>query len=549
MRIRWAVSVLCAVLAARLGAQVPEDASRRREDLRALAEGLPRLHPNAFHDVSREEWERAVSALDAAAPSLDREEFAVGLMRLVAKIGDGHTSLAPFFNGKLGFHAVGARLYAFSDGIFVRAAERARRDLVGAKLVAVGGVPVDEAFRRVAEAVPHDNDQGLRQVVPFCFGIPEMLHGVGLGSPREAAWTLEKEGRRFDVVLPGAGLLGADGRGHFGSAAWTTPDDWIDARAASGAPAPLWTRHAGDLHAMEYVPERRLLYVAYNAVADAPGDSVAAFFARAFRFAAEHPVDRLVLDVRNNSGGNNYLNAPIVRGLLRSHLDARGRLFVVIGRATFSAAQNLVNDLSRFAEPIFVGEPTGSRPSQYGDHDPLVLPRSGITVMVSRMYWPDRSSPDPRRWTAPDLAAPLSFADYRDGHDPALEAIETYRSIARTLAPAIAAGDPAAVEREARAFPSDPASAAATEREANALGYDLLGDGRLSLAIAVFRANVGRYPKSPNVHDSLGEAYLAAGDPARARACYRETLALDPGNAHAERMLRRIDERETGGKR
>ncbi|HWC64523.1 MAG TPA: hypothetical protein VG777_00465, partial [Thermoanaerobaculia bacterium] len=421
MRIRWAVFVLSAAFAARLGAQIPDDPAARREDLRALAEGIPKLHPNAFHDVPREEWRRAVSSLDAAAPSLDREEFAVGLMRLVAKIGDGHTSLAPFFNEKLGFHAVGARLYAFSDGIFVRAAEPGRRDLVGARLVSVGGAPVEEAFRRVAEVVSHDNEEGLRQVVPLYFGVPEILHGVGLGSPAEAAWTLEKDGHRFDVRLPGVVPLGAGGHGHAGAYLWMTPASWVDARAATAA--PLWLRHAGDLHAMEYLPESRLLYVAYNAVADAPGDTASAFFARVFRFADEHAVDRVVLDIRNNSGGNNYLNAPLVRGILRSHFDERGKLFVVIGRATFSAAQNLVNDLSRFAEPIFVGEPTGSRPSQYGDHDPLVLPRSGLTVMVSRMFWPDRTSPDPRRWTAPDVAAPLSFADYRDGRDPALEAI------------------------------------------------------------------------------------------------------------------------------
>ncbi len=543
MRFPWMFLVLGAAFAGRLAAQVPADTAERRDDLRTIAEELPKLHPNAFHDVSREEWMRAVSALDAAAPALDSEEFAVGLMRLVAKVGDGHTSLAPFFNPKLGFHAVGARVYAFSDGFFVRAAEPAHRDLVGAKLVAVGGVPVEEAFRRVAEAVSHDNDEGLKQVVPLYFGIPELLHGVGLGSPAEAAWTLEKDGRRFDVRLPGSVPLGEGGHGHAGAFLWATPAEWVDARAESGAEAPLWQKASSDLYAMDYLPDRRLLYVSYNAVANKPGEPVAAFFARVFRFAAEHPVDRFVLDIRSNSGGNGFLNTPIVRGLLRSHLDERGKLFVVIGRATFSAAQNLVNDLSRFAEPTFVGEPTGSRPSQYGDHDPLVLPHSGTTVMVSRVFWPDRTV-DRRRWTAPDLPAPLSFADYRDGRDPALEAIERYRSIGQTLAAAIEADDAGGVEKTARAFPADAATAAATERELNSIGYRLLFEGRVPLAIAVFRANAGRNPKSPNAHDSLGEAYLAADDFAHAREAYGEVLVLDPGNENATRMLRTIDERE-----
>jgi len=163
--------------------------------------------------------------------------------------------------------------------------------------------------------------------------------------------------------------------------------------------------------------------------------------------------------------------------------------------------------------------------------------------MVSRIFWPDRTV-DRRRWTAPDLPAPLSFADYRDGRDPPLEAIEAYRSIGPALAPALAGNDLAGVEKAALAFPADPGTAAAAERELNAVGYRLLMEGRIPLALAVFRANVERNPKSANVHDSVGEAYLAAGDFSHAREAYREVLALDPGNENAKKMLRTIDERE-----
>src|ERR1051326_3356875 len=170
-----ALPVLLLVAAVGSGATLEETAAWR-DDLRVLAEGLPKLHVNAFHDISRDEWVSAAAELDRAIPALDRDRYVAGLMRLVARIGDGHTSLTPFFDEKIGFHAVAARLYSFSDGIYVRAAEENRRDIVGAKLVAVGGVRVEEAFRRVAETVAHDNEEGLRQVVPIYFGVPEILH-------------------------------------------------------------------------------------------------------------------------------------------------------------------------------------------------------------------------------------------------------------------------------------------------------------------------------------------------------------------------------------
>ena len=45
----------------------------------------------------------------------------------------------------------------------------------------------------------------------------------------------------------------------------------------------------------------------------------------------------------------------------------------------------------------------------------------------------------------------------------------------------------------------------------NQLGYQFLSDGKPEEAIAVFKANVERYPNSANVYDSLAEAYERGG--------------------------------------
>src|SRR5262249_11531228 len=81
------------------------------------------------------------------------------------------------------------------------------------------------------------------------------------------------------------------------------------------------------------------------------------------------------------------------------------------------------------------------------------------------------------------------------------------------------------------------------EMELNSLGYYLLTQmQRPGDAIAVFRLNVEAYPRSWNTHDSLGEAYAAAGDRERAVASYKKVLELDPSNANAKAMLTRLTE-------
>jgi CubicO group peptidase (beta-lactamase class C family) len=78
------------------------------------------------------------------------------------------------------------------------------------------------------------------------------------------------------------------------------------------------------------------------------------------------------------------------------------------------------------------------------------------------------------------------------------------------------------------------------EGRVNNKGYELLGGGGVSQAVGLFKLNVQAFPTSANAYDSLGEAYLAAGDTTLAIEHYRKSLALDPANENAENVLKRL---------
>jgi cytochrome c-type biogenesis protein CcmH/NrfG len=59
-------------------------------------------------------------------------------------------------------------------------------------------------------------------------------------------------------------------------------------------------------------------------------------------------------------------------------------------------------------------------------------------------------------------------------------------------------------------------------------------------ALLCFQLNTRHYPRSANAWDSLGEAYVAAGDRAMAIESYTKSLGLDPGNANAARQLDKL---------
>jgi Flp pilus assembly protein TadD len=61
---------------------------------------------------------------------------------------------------------------------------------------------------------------------------------------------------------------------------------------------------------------------------------------------------------------------------------------------------------------------------------------------------------------------------------------------------------------------------ALAERLVNQVGYDQLRRGQTDRAVKTFKDNAGAFPDSPNVHDSLGDAYCRAGDAVSARESY-----------------------------
>jgi len=59
-------------------------------------------------------------------------------------------------------------------------------------------------------------------------------------------------------------------------------------------------------------------------------------------------------------------------------------------------------------------------------------------------------------------------------------------------------------------------------------------------AVEVCKLNVELFPESSNPYDSLGEAYMTAGETALAIQSYAKSLELNPDNTHAVRQLMQL---------
>lgn len=525
-----------AFLSASLSAygQTTLTAQQWREDLKVMAETMPQRHRDLYHTMSRAQFQAAVTALDAKLDALQRHQVIVEMARIAGMVEDGHTNIAPTRDPKIGFRALPLALYFFDDGLYVRAASEAHRDLVGARVVGIGDRTVEEAYAAVRQIVGRDNEQNALFFVPHLLVMPEVLHAFGLSdAPDRARLVIERDGRRSTVELrdPQPALMMPPDT----DTSFMPRPGWVDARATT----PLWLQDADSKFRMAYLGAQQLLYVQLNQVNHEKNETLAQFAARIGQAVARQPVRKIVLDLRLNRGGNGMLAPSLIAALLRATPpEAKRELFAIVGRSTFSAAQFVVNDLEHYTGAVLVGEPTGGKPNAHSDSRRITLPNSGITVRVSTLWWQEDER-DKRPWTAPTVAAPLTFDAYRRGEDPALAAILAYQ-----VAPPLADLLLAAPDAPAKVYADWRAQArnryADVQMEFYRAGHALLAKGQPQAALAVFRMWEKEHPQASYAWDGIGAAQLALGERAQAREAYRKALALDRSSASALAALEKL---------
>jgi hypothetical protein len=403
------------VLAACATDDAPAVSSAAQDDVRALAAEMERVHPDLFHTTPRAEFRRAVDELVAHIPTLDRDSALVEIMRLAALPGprDGHTGLFPLHpDHARPLHLYPLRLWSFPDGLYVVAAP-GREDLVGSRLVGIDRTPVVELVEKVRPLVSRDNDTNLLVRLPEYVVTAEVLHGLGV--------TADASGARFQ-------LIGRDGRPLDAQLTPLTAAEYVTAAIGSqhqlwrppdppGVRTPLWLRHSARTQWFQALDRGRVLYVAYTMTTDATYT-----FARNLLKRARRPgIRRVIVDVRLNGGGDNTTYSALLGALANRVVNRPGRLVVLAGRATYSAAGNFVAEVEASTRARFVGEPPGGSPHNYGDATQVALPSLGWTVNVATTFQATTGRQDDRLALPVDVPVGLSAADYFAGRDPVLE--------------------------------------------------------------------------------------------------------------------------------
>ena len=509
-----------------------------RDDIRTLVDTVASKHRAPWAFVSEAAFRRAAEELDTRVPTLSDSAILVEMAALVAMLQDGHSRLSlPLGAGEaqgrahaptpspaaqaLVMRRYPVAYYLFKDGLFIVAAAETHVSLIGSEVVRIGSMSSGEALKAVRRVTSADNDSGHTLGGPRLLSVAEVCQAIGLTADADR------------LTLRIKGVDGPERDIEMRPLDRASDPTLVEVWQLPGATVPLWMKNPLAPHWFEHVPEKRAVFAQINAISDTPGKSMAQFAADLAAFVGSHDVERLIIDLRWNGGGNNYLNRSLILALVGlPQINRIGSLYTLVGRYTFSAAMGLVSQLELWTNTIFVGESTGASPSHYGDARRYPLPRSGLTVRLSSVYWRDWSVDEKRQAVVPELAVPLTSGDYFTGRDPVFEAALSHRvpeAMADQFLQAFDNGGPDAAWRRQYLLRSDPRTAAVDlYDDLRRVGRALLERKQTADAVRVFQQRVASRPDAFEANADLGEALLADGKRAEALPYLEKALALKP---------------------
>ena len=386
-------------------------------DIDSLEELITTKHVSPYWKNHEENIQAVITEAKTKIRAMDNcdESCLVELMKIVASIQDGHSTISGGSRYDLfGYLPLSTRW--FDGELRVMRTIEKHRQILGSKIVAVDGKSISEVLDLLRSVVPQANAYRFQKFVGSYLHLPGLLHGLGITKDaKKAVFSFENGAKTFDLLLEDL-----------------PPDEEDKVEFVSyldnKTERPLYQQNNRDYYWFNYDPTDQLFYFQYNRVGNMKEEGSSAFAQRMWKTVDSLEIHKFVLDLRYNGGGNFPFSLRFVQGILdRLDINRSGRLFIITGYDTFSAAMDMLNELELKSKAIILGEYPCDHPSRPGDPEDYELPNTGIKVYLSSLYHPTAILNDARTSSSLDKEIITSWTDYAAGRDPVLDYIKAYK--------------------------------------------------------------------------------------------------------------------------
>ena len=368
-----------------------------------LCDTLEKNHYNLYANVSEEEFQAEREKIARQTAKMSDEEFYWSVCHLVSLIGDAHTMV-----GNTGEPFMTALLWSikkFDEGWYILKLDQKNEQYLGTRIIAINGVPIDEAVERAWQVISYETDSWFWNLVPQTLawrGALEYLDIVDHDEPVQV--TVEAAaGTEETFELP-------------------TYDNWDEAEQEMCDFQRESTPRTAKQDAIYWstAPDESTYFIQYNVCAG--GDPSMPEFAQQVQADLESGYQNIIFDLRYNNGGNDQIILPLKNAVInaRNKQGEKCHLYVLTGWNTFSAGVDAAAGFqtANAENTTFVGQPTGGSLQTGGNLLEISMDSAPFAVTCALDYFVILGQ---KGSLVPDYIVPQTFEQYAKGEDPEIQ--------------------------------------------------------------------------------------------------------------------------------
>jgi hypothetical protein len=380
-------------------------------DLNLIKVELPKNHFNLYHLKSEKDFFDGIDQIVQEKNKLLDLDIAIKLQQLIASFGDSHTMVnwAQFAdNNKI----LPLNLMWFKDGLFVISTTEENHSILGTKILKINGQPLAVIADSLNTLMTVDNTAVVKNSLPKLITYVQLLQHFGFIKTDAIDLLLENQtGELLNYAIKPVVVNKQNVRS-------LIPDS-----------IALCYKTRKSLFTDSILRKDNTYYIQYNKCAsrEFPPEgfkgnpeqlpSFTDFKKKVIETINGHDFEKVIFDIRFNNGGNSAPGTELIRELSAiKSINQKGKLYVIIGRQTFSSAIINAIDFKNMTPAIFVGEETSGKPNHYGEIKQLKLSNSGLKIYYSTKYF--QILTQDLKTITPDQIIETSFKDFKKGTDP-----------------------------------------------------------------------------------------------------------------------------------
>jgi len=364
-------------------------------DTDLLFRKLPEVHYDLYELITKNKFhnlhEKIIEQINMG--NYTTNEFGVILQQLFSEIGDPHTRIEPDYHPRpIRFEWINGKFYAFVVPYI-------EKEFLYKEVLSVDGIDIKDFVGKPLKYLVYENDEGQKLAIADALSNIPLIKFVSKDRGQTVIYSF-KGGKTLRVGFS-AKNRSADQKG----AASTKGNEFLNMRDN------YFVRN-----------ETGNLYLRYARCREDENYPIKELKSDIQRILKEKP-DKILVDIRNNSGGNSSLFMPILE-TLKMYVDTtKPKVYGLINRKVFSSGVLNTHQMKEILHATLVGQPCAQGVNHYGEVKTFSLPNSRLTVQYSTKYF--KIIEDDSTIIQPDVHIEPTIEDYKKGRDVVKEWCES----------------------------------------------------------------------------------------------------------------------------